>query len=126
MILYSLVPIAGRLGTSAMFVLFVCIIISMYGGGFSTIPAYLRDLFGTYQVGAIHGRVLTAWSTAAILGPTLVTYVREYQINHGVPKTDAYQVTMYILVVLLFAGFMANYFVKEVDKKHHHTDQAGV
>ena len=65
---------------------------SMYGGGFATIPAYLRDLFGTLQVGAIHGRLLTAWSAAGVAGPVLVNYIREYQIDRGVPRADAYNV----------------------------------
>ena len=80
----------------------------MYGGGFATIPAYLRDQFGTLQVGAIHGRLLTAWSTAGVLGPVLVNYIREYQISRGVPKAEAYSVTMYIMAGLLLVGFAAN------------------
>jgi hypothetical protein len=87
----------------------------MYGGGFATIPAYLRDLFGTMQVGAIHGRLLTAWSTAGILGPTLVNYIREYQIAHGVPKTASYNTTMYIMAGLLVVGFIANALVRPLD-----------
>jgi MFS family permease len=95
----------------------------MYGGGFATIPAYLRDMFGTMQVGAIHGRLLTAWSTAAVLGPVLVNYIREYQINNGVPKAEAYNVTMYIMAGLLVVGFIANYLVKEVASKYHHVEE---
>ncbi len=72
----------------------------MYGGGFATIPAYLRDIFGTMQVGAIHGRLLTAWSVAGVLGPVLVNYIRAYQIDNGVPKAQAYSVTMYIMCAL--------------------------
>ena len=69
----------------------------MYGGGFATVPAYLRDVFGTMHVGAIHGALLTAWSAAGVLGPVLVNYIRQYQIDHGVPKAQAYSVTMYIM-----------------------------
>ena len=94
----------GRAGHVALFVLGYVIIISMYGGGFATIPAYLRDLFGTMQVGAIHGRLLTAWSAAGVAGPVLVNYIREYQIAHGVAKADAYTVTMYIMAGLLIVG----------------------
>ena len=72
----------------------------MYGGGFATIPAYLADMFGTQMVGAIHGRLLTAWATAGVLGPVLVNYIREYQIDHGVPRAQAYDTTMYILAGL--------------------------
>ena len=96
---------------------FVCcflVIISMYGGGFSTVPAYLRDMFGTRYVGAIHGLLLTAWSMAGIFGPVLVNYIREYNVTHGVPKAQAYNTTMYIMAGLLVIGFICNYFVKAV------------
>jgi len=96
----------------------------MYGGGFATIPAYLRDLFGVFQVGAIHGRLLTAWSAAAIVGPTLVTYIREAQLARGVPKAEAYTVTMYIMAGLLVVGFVCNASVRAVDAKHY-VKQAG-
>ena len=91
---------------------------SMYGGGFATIPAYLRDMFGTIQVGAIHGRLLTAWSTAGVLGPVLVNYIREYQIAHGVAKADAYTMTMHIMAGLLVIGFVCNLLVRPVDARH--------
>jgi MFS family permease len=91
----------------------------MYGGGFATIPAYLRDLFGAHQVGAIHGRLLTAWSAAAVLGPTLLTYLRDYQLSHGVAKTEAYTITMYVMAALLAVGFGCNALVRPVDSKHH-------
>jgi MFS family permease len=67
-------------------VLCFCVIISMYGGGFATVPAYLRDMFGTRYVGAIHGMLLTAWSMAGIFGPVLVNYIRQYNVDHGVPR----------------------------------------
>ena len=86
----------------------------MYGGGFATMPAYLRDMFGTRYVGAIHGRLLTAWSAAGIFGPVLVNYIREYHITHGVPKAQAYNTTMYIMAGLLVIGFICNFFVKAV------------
>ena len=102
--------------------MFVCaflVIISMYGGGFATVPAYLRDMFGTRYVGAIHGLLLTAWSAAGIFGPVLVNYIRQYKIDHGVPKAQAYNVTMYIMAGLLVIGFICNLFVKAVDKRYH-------
>jgi len=80
----------------------------MYGGGFATIPAYLADIFGTQFVGAIHGRLLTAWSTAGIIGPVIVNYIREYQREIGVPWARAYDVTMYILAAMLVFGLIAN------------------
>jgi len=120
--LYALVPTFGRMGSVVLFVSGFCIILSMYGGGFSTIPAYLRDLFGTMHVSAIHGRLLTAWSTAAVLGPVLVNYIRKYQLDRGIPKTEAYSVTMYIMAGLLIVGLISNAIVSEVDKKHHYVE----
>jgi len=119
-LLYATVPTIGRLGSIPLFVAVFCIILSMYGGGFATIPAYLRDLFGTYQVGAIHGRLLTAWSAAGVLGPVLVNYLRQYQIDHGVPKTQAYSFTMYLMCGLLLIGFSCNYAMRAVDEKYHY------
>ena len=107
-VIYSSVPTIGRSGNVVAFIAAYCVILSMYGGGFATIPAYLRDRFGTLQVGAIHGRLLTAWSTAGVLGPVLVNYIREYQISRGVPKAEAYSVTMYLMAALLLIGFIAN------------------
>ena len=91
----------------------------MYGGGFSTVPAYLRDMFGTRYVGAIHGILLTAWSAAGIAGPVLINYIREYNITHGVPKAQAYNVTMYIMAGLLVIGFICNFLVKAVAERYH-------
>src|ERR1700677_587622 len=96
MLLYFSVPTLGRSGLLPLFVAAFVIILAMYGGGFATIPAYLRDIFGTMHVGAIHGRLLTAWSVAGVLGPVLITKIREYQVDTlGVPKAQAYSVTMY-------------------------------
>jgi MFS family permease len=123
--LYATIPHAGQIASVPLFVLCCCIIISMYGGGFATIPAYLRDLFGTMQVGAIHGRLLTAWSTAGILGPLLVNSIRQYEIDHGVPKAGAYTVTMYLMVGLLLVGFVCNLLVRPVDARHHYVPGRG-
>jgi MFS family permease len=117
--LYALIPTTGRMGSVTYFVAFYAVILSMYGGGFATIPAYLRDLFGVMHVGAIHGRLLTAWSVAGVAGPALVNYIREYQIAHGVAKASAYSVTMYLMAALLVAGFFANAMVRPVDSSHH-------
>lgn len=121
-ILYALVPTFGRMGSVILFVAGFSVILSMYGGGFATIPAYLRDLFGTMHVSAIHGRLLTSWSTAAVLGPVLVNYIRKFQIERGVPKAEAYSVTMYIMAGLLLVGLAANAMVREVDRKYHHVE----
>jgi MFS family permease len=119
-LLYSTVPTLGHLGTIPLFVAAFCIILSMYGGGFATVPAYLRDMFGTYQVGAIHGRLLTAWSVAGVLGPVLVNYIRQYQIDNGVPKAQAYSITMYIMCGLLLIGFLCNFAMRPVDEKYYY------
>jgi MFS family permease len=116
--LYALVPVAGRLGSVYLFVAAFCIILTMYGGGFATIPAYLSDIFGTKYVSAVHGRLLTAWSVAGILGPVLVNYIRQFQIERGVPKYQAYNVTMYIMAGLLVIAFFANLALKSVAEKH--------
>jgi MFS family permease len=94
----------------------------MYGGGFATIPAYLSDLFGTQYVGAIHGRLLTAWSAAGVAGPVLVNYIREYQIERGVPAAQAYNVTMYLMAGLLVLGFFANLAVRPVPDRFFMSD----
>ena len=111
-VLYFSVPTAGRFGSVGLFVTLYAVILSMYGGGFATVPAYLRDMFGTIQVGAIHGRLLTAWSMAGIVGPALVNYIREYQIAHGVAKAASYNTTMYIMAGLLIVGFICNALVR--------------
>jgi MFS family permease len=112
--LYATIPSVGRSGSIGLFIAAYALILSMYGGGFATIPAYLRDRFGTLQVGAIHGRLLTAWSTAGVLGPVLVNYIREYQIGRGIPKAEAYSVTMYLMAGLLLVGFAANVALRPV------------
>jgi MFS family permease len=117
-LLYSIVPAVGKAGNVVLFVAGYVVIMSMYGGGFATIPAYLRDMFGTIQVGAIHGRLLTAWSTAGVLGPVLVNYIREYEIDHGVAKADAYTTTMHIMAGLLVVGFVCNLLVRPVDTRN--------
>ena len=120
MLLYATIPTFGNMGSRPLFVAAFCIILSMYGGGFATIPAYLRDIFGTFQVGAIHGRLLTAWSVAGVLGPVLINYIRQYQIDSGVPKAQAYSVTMYIMCGLLLIGFLCNLAMRPVDTKYNY------
>ena len=118
-VLYALAPYFGAQGNLLLFILCFLIIISMYGGGFATVPAYLKDMFGTRYVGAIHGWLITAWSAAGVFGPVLVNYIRQYQIDSGVPKAQAYNVTMYIMAGLLVIGFIANARIKAVDDRHH-------
>ena len=117
--LYALAPTFAAMGSKLLFVLAFGIILSMYGGGFATVPAYLADMFGTQFVGAIHGRLLTAWSTAGIIGPVVVNYIREAQLAAGVPRDQLYNSTMYILTAMLVVGLIANYLIKPVDPKWH-------
>ncbi len=119
LLLYCAIPHTGTVGSITLFVVCFCLIISMYGGGFSTVPAYLRDMFGTQYVGAIHGMLLTAWSAAGIFGPVMVNYIRAYNIAHDVPKAQAYNTTMYIMAGLFVLGFICNLFVKAVHSRYH-------
>jgi len=116
-VLYASTPALGHAGFLFLFVAAFCIILSMYGGGFATVPAYLADLFGTQMVGAIHGRLLTAWSTAGIIGPVVVNYIREAQIDAGVPRALVYDRTFYILAGMLVLGFICNLLVRPVAPK---------
>jgi MFS family permease len=116
--LYALVPVVGHTGSVPLYVGCFCIILTMYGGGFATIPAYLADIFGPKYVSAVHGRLLTAWSAAGVLGPVLVNYLREAQIAKGVPKYEAYNVTMYIMAGLLAVAFFANLAVRAVSERY--------
>ena len=120
--LYALAPTFANMGAKVLFVLGFGVILSMYGGGFATVPAYLADMFGTQFVGAIHGRLLTAWSTAGIIGPVVVNYLREFQLAAGVPRDKLYDSTMYVLCAMLVAGLICNYLIKPVDPKWHMSD----
>jgi MFS family permease len=121
-ILYFSIPASAGSANKLMFVGAFCIILSMYGGAFATVPAYLADLFGTQMVGAIHGRLLTAWATAGIIGPVVVNYMREYQLNLGIPREQVYNQTMYILVGMLIVGLICNLLVRPVSEKHFMTE----
>ena len=120
--MYASIPGSAMAGSKLLFVGAVCIILSMYGGGFATVPAYLADLFGTQMVGAIHGRLLTAWATAGILGPVVVNYMREYQLGLGIPREQVYNQTMYILVGMLVVGLICNLLIRPVADKWFMTD----
>jgi MFS family permease len=115
--LYALAPSFAHMGSKALFVAAFCVILSMYGGGFATVPAYLADMFGTQFVGAIHGRLLTAWSVAGVVGPLLVAYIRDAQLQAGVERALAYDRTLYILVGLLVIGLICNALVRPVASK---------
>lgn len=105
------------------------VILSFYGGGFATVPAYLKDLFGTYEVGAIHGRLLTAWSMAGVLGPLIVNWVADSQAEAGRSGPELYGLSLSVMIGLLAVGFVANELVRPVNPKYHEpapsTDRAG-
>ncbi len=122
-VLYCLLPTWGHLGLAAAFVASICIILTMYGGGFATVPAYLADIFGPQMVGAIHGRLITAWSAAGVVGPFIIAYIRQFEIDHGVAHNLLYDVTLYIMAGLLFVGLICNALVRPVDSKHWMTDE---
>ena len=116
-LLYISIPSSANAGNKLFFVAAFCIILSMYGGGFSTVPAYLADLFGTQMVGAIHGILLTAWATAVILGPVIVNYMRDYQLSLGLPREQVYNQTMMILAGLLMIGLVCNLLIRPLADK---------
>jgi MFS family permease len=118
-VLYCLIPVSGYTSNTLFFVAVCVIILSMYGGGFSTIPAYLKDLFGSMQVGAIHGRLLTAWSVAGILGPVLVNNIREYLKGRGTTGVGLYAPTMYLMAGLLLIGLICNLSVSPVNARYY-------
>jgi MFS family permease len=119
-VLYFLLASTGT-ASVVWFVLLTGVIISFYGGGFSTVPAYLKDLFGTLQVGAIHGRLLTAWSVAGVAGPLIVNAIADHQAAEGKSGADLYSVSLYIMVAVLVVGFVANLLIRPVDARHHET-----
>ena len=121
--LYASAPTLAHTENKALFVLAFGIILSMYGGGFATVPAYLADVFGTQFVGAIHGRLLTAWSAAGIMGPFVVNYIREFELQAGVPRDSVYDVTMYVLATMLVGGFVCNYLIKPLADKWFISDE---
>ena len=121
--LYALVPGTGHMGSKLLFIACCAVILSMYGGGFATVPAYLKDLFGTMQVGAIHGRLLTAWSAAGVAGPFLITYIQKYMLDHDVSKSRSYDYTMYIMAGLLVIGAVCNFLVRPVNPRYHFEQQ---
>lgn len=118
-LLYAALPWTQETQSRTLFVICTAAIISMYGGGFATIPAYLKDMFGTYQVGAIHGRLITAWSMAAVIGPSLINGLYDRRVAAGVPSAEAYNSTFYLMCGLLMLGLIANLLVRPVDPRHH-------
>jgi MFS family permease len=124
-VLYFFLPFTrqDKINSVPLFVAIAALVISMYGGGFATIPAYLKDLFGGFNVSAIHGRLLTAWSAAGIVGPLIVNGILDHYVENKLPKQDAYPLILHIMCGLLVVGFMANLLVRPVDQKHWLADQ---
>ena len=120
--LYAILPYTQETQNRTLFVVCTAVLVSMYGGGFATIPAYLKDMFGTYQVGAIHGRLITAWSMAAVIGPSLINGFYDSRVASGMPKAQAYNGTFYLMCGLLGVGLIANLLVRPVDSKYHVTE----
>ncbi|WP_263383839.1 L-lactate MFS transporter [Granulicella arctica] len=124
-LLYFFLPLTrlDHLNSISLFVLTAAVLISMYGGGFATIPAYLKDLFGGYNVSAIHGRLLTAWSAAGIIGPLIVNGILDHYIVNKLPKEQAYPLILHIMATLMLIGFLANLLVRPVAEKYWLTDK---
>ncbi len=124
-VLYFFMPATrlGQLGSVNLFVAIAVVALSMYGGGFATIPAYLKDLFGGFNVSAIHGRLLTAWSLAGIVGPLIVNAILDHYVATHRPKAEAYPLILHIMCGLLAVGFVANLLVKPVDRKYWMRDE---
>ncbi|MEV7517280.1 OFA family MFS transporter [Streptomyces diastaticus] len=119
-LMYLLISQFGD-ASKPLFVLCALVLLSFYGGGFATVPAYLKDLFGTYQVGAIHGRLLTAWSTAGVLGPLIVNQIADRQAAAGHSGPELYGLSLTVMTGLLVVGFLANELVRPVHPRHHVT-----
>jgi MFS family permease len=119
--LYAAMPVLGAGGHIILFVAGFCVIMSMFGGAFATVPAYLSDMFGTEMVSAIQGRVLTAWSTAGVIGPLLMSAIRNQQIESSTALARAYDPAFYLLAGLLFAGLVCNALVRPVAERHFMT-----
>ena len=119
-VLYFFLPQTSgeHLNSVSLFVIVAAVLLSMYGGGFATIPAYLKDLFGDYNVSAIHGRLLTAWSTAGIVGPLIVNGILDHYVANHIPKQQAYPLILHIMSGLLVVGFLANLAVRPVASKY--------
>ncbi|MCR6483379.1 OFA family MFS transporter [Amycolatopsis sp. OK19-0408] len=123
-VLYLVIALTDN-SSKVVFILCAMVILSFYGGGFATVPAYLKDLFGTYQVGAIHGRLLTAWSVAGVLGPLIVNRIADSEKAAGKSGPALYELSFYIMIGLLVVGFVANELVRPVKEKFHEPVASG-
>jgi MFS family permease len=111
-LLYACIPWCGQIGSVILFVAVFGVAMTFYGAGFATMPTYCASVFGPREVSAIHGRVLTALSAAGVAGPVILNYLREFQINQGIERSQAYDITMFIMAGVLIVGFFVNWSVK--------------
>ena len=118
-LLYGALALFGASASVALFVTVTFVIVSFYGGGFATVPAYLKDLFGSLEVGAIHGRLLTAWSAAGVAGPLIVNAIADARSAQGVSGADLYLPSLVVMAVVLLVGFLANLAIRPVHARHH-------
>src|SRR3984885_10940559 len=122
-VLFVIIPRVGAAGEWILFQIALYIVFTMYGGGFATIPAFLADMFGPNNVGAIHGAILTAWSAAAIAGPVIITRLSDSAKAALVPgesKVHIYDQPLQVLAYLLALGFILTLMVRSL----HGTTQA--
>lgn len=124
-LLYLLIAVAGT-SSVVLFVALTGVILSFYGGGFSTVPAYLKDLFGTFNVGAVHGRLLTAWSLAGIAGPMIVNVIADAQLAAGRDGAALYGLSLYVMVGVMAVGFLANTLIRPLPDRVHQRDRERV
>jgi MFS family permease len=113
--LFLLIPgLAGR-GEWWLFQLSLFVVFTMYGGGFATIPAFLADIFGPANVGAIHGALLTAWTCAALAGPVIITELSnraKAALPPGGDRVHIYDLPLQVLAGLLVIGFALTLLVR--------------
>jgi MFS family permease len=110
--LLYLVLIVAQNASKPLFLTVCIVLLSFYGAGFATLPAYLRDLFGYLEVGAIHGRLLTAWSAAGLLGPVIVNAIADNRIHAGAVGPDRYRWSFVIMVALLLIALVCNELIR--------------
>lgn len=113
--LFLLIPGLAARGNWWLFQVSLFAVFTMYGGGFATIPAFLADIFGPMNVGAIHGAVLTAWSAAAIVGPLVITELAnraKAALPPGANRVGIYDQPLEVLAALLAVGAVVTLFVR--------------
>lgn len=117
--LFAAIPALAASGRWGLFQVAVVVIFTMYGGGFATIPAFLADLFGARNVGAVHGVLLTAWSAAGVAGPILITRIREARLAAlppGGSLVDLYAATLWIMAGALVLGLLLTLAVRPLTR----------